>query len=103
MKPENFTWKEVRSEGGTGAASKKHLGTFTERVVLAEMIKVEQGGQFALPHADGLQLAFVYKGEGYVNGEKLMKESAFRLGSGQQATLSSMSSLEALHLVVPAL
>jgi hypothetical protein len=103
MKPDNFTWREVRSAGSAGSAYKKHLGTFTERVVLAEMIKVEQGGHLALSPADAVQLVFVYMGEGEVNGEKLMKESAFRLGPGQQATLSSRSRIESLHLVLPAL
>jgi hypothetical protein len=46
---------------------------------------------------------FVYKGGGEVNGEKLVKESAFRLGPRQMASLVSNSSLEALRLVVPAL
>jgi redox-sensitive bicupin YhaK (pirin superfamily) len=67
------------------------------------MIKVEQGSQLTLPPAAALQLVFVYMGEGEVDGKKLMKESAFRLEPGQQAVLSSRSSLEALHLILPGL
>ena len=103
MKPENFAWRQASSGRETGGAFKKHLGTFTEQVVMAEVVKVEHGGSFTIPPAEGFQLVFVYSGEGEVNGEKLVKESAFRLGTEQTATLSSSSSLEALHLVVPSL
>ncbi|KAE9364174.1 hypothetical protein N431DRAFT_519400 [Stipitochalara longipes BDJ] len=103
MKPENFAWKNVANGGGVGAAYKKHLGTFTERAVLAQMLKVERGGQLKIEAVDGFQLVFVFEGEGEVDGKKLVKESAFRLMGGQEATLSSDSSLKALHLVVPAL
>ena len=102
MKPENFTWKEDCSVGSTESAYRKHLGTFTERAVLAEMIKVEKGGRLELKPINGVQLVFVYKGEGELGGEKLVKESALRLEPGQQATISSMSNMEALHLVLPA-
>jgi hypothetical protein len=102
-KPENFVWKEVKSGREASRAYRKHLGSFTERVVIAEMVKVEHGGHFEITPVDGFQLLFVYKGEGDVDGEKLVKESAFRLGPGQEATLSSSASLEALHLVIPAL
>jgi len=103
MKPENFNWTEISSVGGTGAAYRKHLGTFTERAVLAEMLKVEKGAQLELRSVDGVQLIFVYKGEGEVNGKSLVEESAFRLEPGQGVTLSSTSGLEGLHLVLPSL
>jgi hypothetical protein len=103
MKPENFSWREVKGLESTGVVYKKHLGTFTERAVMAQLVKAEQGGTLAINPVDGFQLMFIYKGEGEVNGEKLVKESAFRLGPGQEASLSSNSSLEGLHLVIPAL
>jgi hypothetical protein len=103
MKPENFACREVKGLEGTGVVYKKHLGTFTERAVMAQLVKAEQGGTLAINPVDGFQLMFIYKGEGEVNGKKLVKESAFRLGPGQEASLSSNSSLEGLHLVVPTL
>jgi hypothetical protein len=103
MKPENFSWRNVGNRGNVGAAYKKHLGTFTERAVVAQLLKVEGGGELKLEPVDGFQLVFVNKGEGKVGGKDLVKESAFRLTRGQEAILSSDSTLEALHLVVPAL
>jgi hypothetical protein len=100
MKPENFEWKETHGIR-CGKVYRKHLGSFTERGVLAEMIRVEDGAKLILSSVDGVQLVFVCKGEGEVDGGKLRKESAMRLGSGQQATLSSETSLEALRLVRP--
>jgi hypothetical protein len=100
MKPENFEWKETHGMKSS-KVYRKHLGTLTERGVLAEMIRVENRANLTLTSADGVQMMFVYNGEGEVDGGKLRKESAIRLGSGQQATLSSDTSLEVLHFVLP--
>jgi len=103
MKPGNFAWRNAAKCTGNGTAYKKHLGTFAERAVGAQMLKVEGGGKVKIEAVDGFQLVFVFKGEGEVNGKELLKESAFRLVRGQEATLSSDSILQALHLVVPVL
>jgi len=103
IKPENFSWRNVGNRGSVGAVYKKHLGTFTERAVVAQLLKVEGGGELKLEPVDGFQLLFINKGEGKVEDKDLVKESAFRLTRGQEAILSSDSTLEALHLVVPAL
>ena len=100
MKPKNFEWKETH-EMRSGKVYRKHLGTFTERGVLAEMIRVENGANLTLTSADGVQMVFVYNGEGEVDGGKLRKESVIRLGSEQRATLSSDTSVEVLRFVLP--
>ena len=103
MKPENFSWRNAAKGIDGGGAYKKHLGTFTERGVVAQMLQVEGGGRLKIVAVDGFQLVFVFKGEGEVNGKKLFKESAFRLERGQEVTISSDSELQALHLAIPAL
>lgn len=91
MKLENFTWREMNSTGGIGVAYRKHLKTFTERAVFAEMLKVVQGGHLGIPPIDGIQLILICRGDGEVNGTKTVKESAFRLDPGQKVTIVSIS------------
>ncbi|KUJ11907.1 uncharacterized protein LY89DRAFT_653420 [Mollisia scopiformis] len=97
VKPQNFGW--VRKGEGV---SKKVLGVFTERETRAEMWKVEDGGRFEAKAAeDALQLLFVTKGSGQVDGEELDRESAVRLVPGEEAVISSNRGMEILKLVIP--
>ncbi|KAE8448049.1 hypothetical protein EG329_009814 [Mollisiaceae sp. DMI_Dod_QoI] len=99
MKVQNFGW--VRDAGQEGV-SKKLLGVFTERETTAEMWKVDVGGKWeAKAQRNALQLLFVTKGNGEVDGEALERESAVRLVPGEQAVFSSSEEMEILRLVIP--
>lgn len=97
MKPDSFAWKQVMR-----GVYRKVLGVFSERETLAEMIKVQDGAQWAVEaKPDAIQLFLVIRGTGDVNGTGLKTQSAIRLLPGTKASISSASSIELLHIVNP--
>jgi hypothetical protein len=50
-------------------AYQKLLGVFTERRIVAEMIKIEEGGSFRVAPEDAIQLFFVVDGKGNADGK----------------------------------
>lgn len=100
IKPANFAWTPV--EGARGVY-KKILGVFTERVTVAEMIKIEAGGRLQVAAQNAIQLFFVLKGEGQADGVNIEAESALRLQPGTGVSLTSVSSIEIIHFVLPML
>ncbi|KAL8740903.1 MAG: hypothetical protein Q9190_006442 [Brigantiaea leucoxantha] len=116
MRPRNFAWKLVQandeSDSGSssdngeekaGGAYRKTLGAFSERETVAEMIKIEGGGRGRIEGHNAIQLCFVVRGEGEVNGQHWEEQAALRLHPGEGAYLSSKTEIEILHFVLPIL
>lgn len=101
MKPENFAWMPV--EGTKGGVYRKMLGVFSERPTVAEMLKIEAGARLRIKPENAIQLFFVLKGAGQVNGVDWEEQSALRLHRGEEASLSSSAGIEVLHFVLPML
>ena len=96
MKPDNFDWDAV--EGQPGFA-KKNLAMFSERHLQFAIAKLEPGARGRQPSRGGIQIGFVLKGEGAVNGQALRKHSAF---SGREdLALSGESGMEVLLVGLP--
>ncbi|PWY80822.1 hypothetical protein BO94DRAFT_150291 [Aspergillus sclerotioniger CBS 115572] len=102
VKPEGFAWVGVAEGEGT-AAWRKCLGVFSERETRVEMVKLDEGGEVVVEGRDAIQLFFVLKGEGRVDGEEVRQESAVRLQPGDGAEFASEKGMEFLRFVLPML
>lgn len=81
-------------------AYKKLLGVFSKRGTIAEMIELEGGGFPRVAPEDGIQLFFIVKGKGDVDGNSWGTESAMRLQPGMRALLESAATSELVHLLL---
>src|SRR5262249_34210458 len=96
IKPENFEWEAV--EGQPGFA-RKTLCAFSERHLQFAVAKLGPGARGVQPAGGGIQVGFVLRGEGAVNGEALRKYSAF---SGREhLRLPSEGGMEVLTVGLP--
>src|SRR5262245_29658821 len=66
--PDAFRWKDC--PGGRGVQHKL-LGTFTERGVWAEIVRMQPEGQWNVGDADARRLLFVLSGSGSAEGSRL--------------------------------
>jgi hypothetical protein len=96
IKPDNFDWEPV--DGQPGFAT-KNLCSFSERHLQFGVVKFEPGARGIQPSRGGIQVGFVLKGEGTVNGQPLRKYSAF--SGREQFALASDGGMEALIVGLP--
>jgi hypothetical protein len=66
--PRNFAWKPVPRTNGT---DNKFLGSFSERGVWAEMVRIRAGATWSSSDAIARRLLVVLKGAGAVGGEEV--------------------------------
>src|SRR5262245_21917855 len=96
IKPENFDWEPSSEQPGF---AKKNLCAFSERRLQFVMLKLEPGAQGLAPARGGVQVGFVLRGEGTVNGAALRKYSAF--SGREEFALSSAGGTELLLVGLP--
>ena len=93
FKPANFAW-----EADQPGLAKKKLGSFSGRLQMT-VVKVGPQAPGTQPDRGGIQVGFVLRGEGAVNGQELRKYSAF---SGRDdLALSSRDGMELLLIGLP--
>jgi hypothetical protein len=96
IKPANFEWEARADQPG---AATKQLCVFSERALQLSMMKLEPGAHGSQPGRGGIQVGFVLRGEGTVNGQALRKYSAF---SGKEDfALSSREGMEVVLVGLP--
>src|SRR5690348_10461737 len=96
MKPEKFDWGAA---GGPPGVARKNLAMFSERHLQFAVAKLEAGGRAQQPTRGGIQVGFVLKGDGAVNGQALRKYSAF---SGREDfALTSDGGMELMLVGLP--
>jgi len=96
IKPENFAWEPV---DGAPGFTKKNLCAFSERHLQFAVVKLEPGARGVQPARSGIQVGFVLRGEGAVNGEALRKYSAF--SGREEFLLTSDGGMEVLIVGLP--
>jgi mannose-6-phosphate isomerase-like protein (cupin superfamily) len=96
IKPENFDWEPSGEQPGF---AKKNLCVFSERHLQFAILKLEPGAHALQPSRGGIQVGFVLRGEGAVNGEALRKYSAF--SGREEFALSSDTGMELLLVGLP--
>lgn len=92
-----FAWRR----DGEGGASRKLLGSFTERGTRLEMLRIESGEHTMLGEPGATVLAFVVAGRGSGNGERWSPHSAFRIAPGETVKLEGDETAELLVIVLP--
>lgn len=82
MNPAAYRWAPVR---GMSGIFRKHLGTFSEREVTAEMWRLDAKGALDLKAGDAIRLLFVLSGAGTVEGKPLSRYCGVELLPGETA------------------
>lgn len=96
IKPENFEWEAIEGQHGF---ARKQLCMFSERSLAFSVLMLEPGARGRQPSRGGIQVGFVVKGGGAVNGQALRKHSAF---SGREDfELASDEGMELLLVGLP--
>ena len=98
MDPKSFRW--VCDPGAPGI-ERKHLGTFTERGVWAEVLRLHPGATLTLGHVNARRLLFVLAGSGTIDGAELKPHSAIQIDPGEQGCIICKEMLELLVFGLP--
>jgi hypothetical protein len=98
MDPKSFRWLPDPDAPGVEA---KHLGTFTERGVWAELLCFCPGVSWTSSRADARRLIFVLSGTGAVDGAELARHSAIELAPGEHGCIVCREALEILLFGLP--
>jgi hypothetical protein len=96
MKPENFEWETADADPGV---ARKALCVFSERALHFAVVRLEPGAGVRQAARGGVQVGFVLKGEGGVNGEALRQYSAF--STREDFALSSAEGMEVMLVGLP--
>ncbi|MEW6454888.1 MAG: hypothetical protein AB1490_29900 [Pseudomonadota bacterium] len=100
MDPKSFRWiPNVDAPGVDG----RHLGTFTERGVWAEILRLRPGTSLTPHRADARRLLFVLSGSGTVDGTEITHHSAIQLDAGEDGHVVCNDTLELLVFGLPAI
>jgi len=91
-----FAWRNAED-----GASRKLLGSFTERGTRLEMLRIEPGGRATLGEAGATALAFVVSGSGRHADGRWPAHSAFRLAPGEMLKLEGDELAELFVIVLP--
>ena len=83
MDPNSFRW--LPNADAPGVES-KHLGTFTERGVWAEILRLHPGASLTPNRVDARRLLFVLSGSGTIDGAEITHHSAIQLDRGEART-----------------
>ena len=92
-----FAWRR----NDEGHASRKLLGSFTERGMRLEMLRIEPGERAMLGEPGVTALAFVVSGRGRGNGERWSAHSALRITPGEMVKVESDETAELFVITLP--
>lgn len=97
MDPDSFRWLPM---AGAPGIDSKHLGTFTERGVWAEIVRVRPAASWR-PRAAARRLLFVLSGAGLIDDAEIARHSAIQFEGGEQARIVAKETLEILIFGLP--
>jgi hypothetical protein len=85
MNPASFPWVVAKDNPKVAA---KNLGTFTERGIWAEMIRLSEGARWRTENDTARRLLFVLDGLGSCGGEAIAQHSAIQIEPQELADVS---------------
>ncbi|MFE4667578.1 hypothetical protein ACFRI7_00030 [Streptomyces sp. NPDC056716] len=94
--PKRFNWLPV---AGAKGVEHKFMGSFSERGVWIELVKLHPGAQWTSSDAGAERILTVLSGEGAAHGEDLTYMTTLRADPGDELTLSAADSGE-LELIL---
>jgi hypothetical protein len=98
MDPKSFRW--IPDAGASGVES-KHLGTFTERGIWAEILRLRPGASWTSRRVDARRLLFVLSGSGSIADAQIAPHFAVQLDYHEQGRLVCKEALELLVFGLP--
>jgi hypothetical protein len=93
--PANYEWLPV---AGVPGATRKSLGTFTERQCAAELITLKRGASYRV---GARSVCLVVSGAGIVGAAPYRQLSAFHVDEDEQVEIVARDNTELLRLVLP--
>jgi hypothetical protein len=96
--PNSFRWKPGRDAAGV---QRKHLGTFTEREIWAEIVRLRPGARWTPAGGDARQLLFVLSGSGTAGSARLTPHSSVQVDPGERIEIGSDDTMELLIFGLP--
>jgi len=95
----SYGWQPLADGSGVAA---KHIGTFNERGVALDILRLEAGARHTLPAAPQTRIVFFKHGTGTLgNGEPWFQHSAMHLGVNESVDLAATETTEAMVLCLP--
>ncbi len=86
---------------GVAGVDRKFLGTFSERGVTVEMIRIAAGAQWRSEDRNALRLLVVLSGDGTVDGAGVAHLSALQVEAGETLALSATTEIELFSIALP--
>jgi hypothetical protein len=86
---------------GAAGVDRKYLGTFSERGVTVELIRIAAGGQWRSKDASALRLIVVLAGDGTVEATNVARLSALQVDAGEALSLSATAEMELFSIALP--
>lgn len=96
--PKVYHWLPIA--GATGV-DRKFLGTFSERGVTVELIRIAAGATWQSADPTALRLIVVLSGGGSIGDTSIPKLSAVQADAGESLTLSAASEMELFVIALP--
>ena len=99
FREENFEWQPL--PGQTGVAT-KDIGSFTEKGVGVNFVRLAAAANHTLPAARQTQIIFIKDGSGqFDTGEQWFQHTAVHLCAGESAGMRATTLTEAMILGLP--
>src|SRR5579864_3641031 len=98
MTPANFEWIPENDNSGV---DRKLLGSFTERGIRIEMLRLATGGSIKLGQPRALLLVFAISGPERTRGDAWARHSAWQIEAGETATIEATVPSELLTITLP--
>ena len=86
---------------GSAGVDRKYLGTFSERGVTVEMIRIAAGAAWNSADADALRLLFVLSGDGAAGDTSVKRHTALEVKAGERLSLRATTEIELFQIVLP--
>jgi hypothetical protein len=96
--PKVYNWLPIP---GTTGVDRKFLGTFSERAVTVEMIRIGAGAQWRSEDQTALRLIVALSGDGAIDGSGISRLSTIEVAAGEVLSLSAATEMELFVIALP--
>ena len=98
IEPSRFHWLPV---AGSPGVQHRFMGSFSERAVWIETLRLERGATWSATRADARRLLYVLRGSGQVDGRDITAETAIQIDPGEVTTITASEPLELVLMGLP--
>lgn len=98
IEPGRFHWLPV---AGSSGVQRRFMGSFSERAVWIEMIRLDGGATWSSADRAARRLSYVLRGSGHADGKDITAETAIQIDPGEVSMLTATEPLELLLIGLP--